>query len=118
MNKQGIYLKKANLTGKGSTPESKNKSDNQEKINISLVIPVYNEEENISHLYSSLSSVLEKLGRSYEVILIDDGSSDNSYEKLAEIHNKNKKFKVIRFRRNFGQTQAMRAGFDTARGKS
>jgi len=84
---------------------------------ISIVIPVYNEEESLLHLYESLSAVLEKLGKTYEVILIDDGSKDNSYAVLVEIHNKNKNFKIIRFRRNFGQTQAMRAGFDNAKGQ-
>jgi glycosyltransferase involved in cell wall biosynthesis len=83
---------------------------------ISIVVPVYNEEENIPHLVKNLESVLEKLGKKYEVLLIDDGSKDKSYEKLAEIHKKNKNFKIIRFRRNYGQTQAMRAGFDNAAG--
>ena len=86
------------------------------KTDISIVIPVYNEEENIPHLAESLQSVLEKLGKKYEVLLIDDGSKDKSYEKLADIHEKNKNFKIIRFRRNYGQTQAMRAGFDNAAG--
>ena len=86
------------------------------KTDISIVIPVYNEEESIPHLAESLQPVLEKLGKKYEVLLIDDGSKDKSYEKLADIHEKNKNFKIIRFRRNYGQTQAMRAGFDNAAG--
>jgi len=86
------------------------------KTDISIVIPVYNEEENIPHLAESLQPVLEKLGKKYEVLLIDDGSKDKSYEKMADIHEKNKNFKIIRFRRNYGQTQAMRAGFDNAAG--
>jgi glycosyltransferase involved in cell wall biosynthesis len=91
--------------------------NNNEKLELSIVIPVYNEEENIEPLYTSLESVLANLGKSYEVILIDDGSKDNTYKKLLDIHNKNKNFKIIKFRRNFGQTPAMRAGFDYARGK-
>ena len=57
------------------------------------------------------------MDRSYEVILIDDGSSDDTYSKLKEIHDKNHNFKIIRFRRNFGQTAAMSAGFDYAKGE-
>jgi glycosyltransferase involved in cell wall biosynthesis len=83
---------------------------------ISIVIPVYNEEENIEHLYERLKLSLDKMGKSYEVILIDDGSLDRSYKKLREIHEKDRNFKIIRFRRNFGQTQAMSAGFDHSRG--
>ena len=88
----------------------------EKKVDISIVIPVYNEEESMEHLYKNLSSVLEKLNRTYEVILVDDGSRDGSFGKLKVIHEKNTNFKIIRFRRNFGQTQAMRAGFDHARG--
>ncbi len=88
-----------------------------EKIELSIVIPVYNEQENVEFLFESLTNVLSKINKKYEVILVDDGSTDNTYEKLKEIHYKNKNFKIIRFRRNFGQTQAMRAGFDYAKGE-
>ncbi|HEX7561233.1 MAG TPA: glycosyltransferase family 2 protein, partial [Candidatus Humimicrobiaceae bacterium] len=83
---------------------------------ISIVIPVYNEEENLDLLYDNLMAVLGKLERSYEVILIDDGSRDKSFEKLESFHAKNANFKIIKFRRNFGQTAAMRAGFDYSQG--
>ena len=83
---------------------------------VSIVIPVYNEEESLDFLYDNLMAVLEKLGRSYEVILIDDGSSDKSYEKMKSFHAKNANFKIIKFRKNFGQTAAMRAGFDYSQG--
>ncbi len=96
--------------------ESRNSGSQPGNIDISIVIPVYNEEESIPHLAESLATVLEKLGRKYEVLLVDDGSKDKSYERLAEIHKKNKNFKIISFRRNYGQTQAMRAGFDNATG--
>lgn len=83
---------------------------------ISIVIPVYNEEESLDLLYDNLMAVLGKLDRSYEVILIDDGSRDKSFEKLESFHAKNSNFKIIKFRRNFGQTAAMRAGFDYSQG--
>ena len=60
---------------------------------------------------------MEKIGKPYEVILVDDGSRDNSFKKLSEIHLKNPNFKIIKFRRNFGQTQAMRAGFEYSSGE-
>ncbi len=83
---------------------------------LSIVIPVYNEEENIPKLYEELKEVLEKLGKDYEIIFIDDGSTDRTYEILKEIASKDKRVKVIRFRRNYGQTAAMYAGFQYAEG--
>ena len=88
------------------------------ELDLSVVIPVYNEVENVEMLYHALENVLDRLNKSYEVILIDDGSSDGTYSKLKEVHEKNHKFKVIRFRRNFGQTAAMSAGFDYAKGET
>jgi len=90
--------------------------NNKNNIDLSVVIPIYNEEENIELLYKSLDAVLSKLNSSYEVILIDDGSTDSTYEKLKEINKKNKNVKIIKFRKNFGQTPAMRAGFDYCKG--
>lgn len=84
---------------------------------LSIVIPVYNEEESIGILYEDLSKVLEKMQKKYEVLFIDDGSLDSSFAKMKEIHEKNRNFKIIKFRKNFGQTQAMSAGFDHAKGK-
>ena len=83
---------------------------------ISVVIPAYNEEENIPMLYEKLKKVLDNLGEDYEIIFVDDGSTDRTYEVLKEIAQKDKKVKVIRFRRNFGQTAAMYAGFEHAKG--
>ncbi|MCL4376991.1 MAG: glycosyltransferase family 2 protein [Actinobacteria bacterium] len=93
------------------------KKNNSPDLDLSIVIPVYNEEESIEPLYKSLELALSNLGKSYEVILIDDGSRDNTYRELLEIHEKNKNFKIIKFRRNFGQTAAMRAGFEYASGR-
>lgn len=86
------------------------------KINLSIVIPVYNESDSVEYLYSNLNGALSKLKLKYEVILIDDGSTDGTYDELKKIHKKNDLYKIIRFRRNFGQTSAMSAGFDHANG--
>jgi len=88
-----------------------------EQIYLSVVIPVYNEKESIEYLYENLNDVLSKLEKPYEVILVDDGSKDGSFIELKKIHEKNNNFKIIRFRKNFGQTPAMSAGFDYARGE-
>jgi Glycosyltransferases involved in cell wall biogenesis len=83
---------------------------------ISVVIPVYNEEDNIALLYSKLVQALEALDRSWEAVLIDDGSTDKSFNKLAEIAGADERIKVVRFVKNFGQTAALAAGIDHARG--
>ena len=83
---------------------------------ISIVIPIYNEEENIPHLYEELKSALAELGHPYELILVDDGSKDSSFQLLAKLARTEPNIKVIRFRKNFGQTAALSAGFNHARG--
>jgi glycosyltransferase involved in cell wall biosynthesis len=89
----------------------------RESVYLSVVIPVYNERENIAYLYENLNKVLPKLGKKYEVLLIDDGSIDGTFDELVKIHEQNDNYKVIRFRKNFGQTPAMSAGFDYANGE-
>jgi len=87
------------------------------KMDLSIVIPVYNEKESVAHLYSGLNKTLSKLKIKYEVILIDDGSTDGTHEELKKINRKNSFYKIIRFRRNFGQTSAMSAGFHYSSGE-
>ncbi len=82
----------------------------------SIIIPVFNEENNISPLYTELSAVLSKIGLPYEIIYVDDGSTDNSFKVLSAMHIQDNTVKVIQFRRNFGQTAAFAAGFDNAQG--
>ncbi len=84
---------------------------------ISVVIPLYNEEETIDELYRQLTAALEAYGAPYEVIVADDGSTDGSFEKLSAIHQRDPRWRIIRFRRNFGQTAGFSAGFDRARGE-
>ena len=82
---------------------------------ISVVIPVYNEEENVANLCDKLHEALSAAGVAYEVILVDDGSSDGSWAAMCEAAQRHPFFRLIRFRRNFGQTAAMSAGIDAAR---
>lgn len=86
-------------------------------VNLSVVVPVYNEEENVELLCSSLHKVLSNLGRNYEIVLVDDGSTDTTWGKLVEISKGTPNLRLVRLRRNFGQTAAMSAGFDHARGE-
>ncbi len=83
---------------------------------LSIVLPIYNEEENIPHLFEELLPELEAVGCSFEIIAVDDGSRDNSFQQLAKWHDLDARIHVIRFRRNFGQTAAFAAGFDRAQG--
>jgi len=84
---------------------------------LSVVIPIYNEEGNIDRLYEELTEALEAIGRDYEVIAINDGSSDGSYDLLNALQGRDERWQIIHFRRNFGQTAALAAGFDAARGE-
>jgi glycosyltransferase involved in cell wall biosynthesis len=83
---------------------------------VSLIVPVYNEQDNIAKLYSEIIESLNGVFK-FEIIFIDDGCSDNSYSVLSELYEKDERIRVIRFRRNFGQTAAMSAGFDCAKGE-
>ena len=84
---------------------------------ISIVIPIHNEEPSILPLYDRLTRVLEGIQQKYELIFIDDASNDRSFELLANLVETDRRLKVIRLRRNFGQTAALAAGFDEAQGE-
>lgn len=86
------------------------------KLGISIVIPVYNEEESVKELFSRIEAVLNGLGKTYEVIFIDDGSFDKTADVLKELSQKDRRLKVIRFKRNFGKSAALAAGFEHAQG--
>jgi glycosyltransferase involved in cell wall biosynthesis len=83
---------------------------------VSVLIPIYNEEGNLPLLYDKLDSALKKMGRAYEIIFVDDGSSDGSLEVLLDLREKNPNVKIISFSRNFGQTAALSAGIDCSKG--
>ncbi|MDK1028588.1 MAG: glycosyltransferase family 2 protein [Anaerolineae bacterium] len=85
---------------------------------LSLIIPVYNEEESLTQLIESIHSALDPLSQSWEMVLVDDGSQDNSLKILTQLAEINpKQLRVVSFRRNFGQTTAIAAGLDYAKGK-
>jgi glycosyltransferase involved in cell wall biosynthesis len=85
-------------------------------MDLSIVVPLFNEEANIIPLYRSLHEALSISGEEYELIFVDDGSSDGTFGRLKEMALEDPRVRVIRFRRNFGQTAAMAAGFDAATG--
>jgi glycosyltransferase involved in cell wall biosynthesis len=84
---------------------------------ISVVVPMRNESLNVEQLYRDVTASLSACGRSYELVAIDDGSRDETFAKLADLQAKDARVRVIRFRRNFGQTAAFAAGFAHARGR-
>jgi glycosyltransferase involved in cell wall biosynthesis len=86
-------------------------------IQYSIVVPFYNEQESIPALYMKLTEVMDSIGESYEMVFVDDGSKDNSYKVLSDIYEHDRRVNVVRLRRNFGQTPALKAGFDFARGE-
>jgi glycosyltransferase involved in cell wall biosynthesis len=89
---------------------------NQITVKISVVVPLYNEEENIDVLFSRLLAVLEALNTSYEVICVNDGSRDNTLKNLVEYHQRYPQIKVVNLSRNFGKDIAMSAGIDYSQG--
>src|SRR5690554_5308720 len=86
-------------------------------VDFSVVVPLYNEEENVQILHEEIRSVLASVpGQQSEIVFVDDGSSDNTLARLAAIQHQDPNVRVVSLRRNFGQTAAMAAGFDHARG--
>lgn len=83
---------------------------------LSIIIPVYNEEDNVLPLHQKITEALDSMGQPYEVIIVDDGSTDNTAQRLKELAKADNRLKVIHLRRNFGQTPAMMAGIDAATG--
>ena len=94
-----------------------NVASNTGRYQLSVFLPVYNEEDNLGPLHEKLTNAMATLGRTYEVIYVDDGSTDRSYEVLKSIAEADPRAKVVRFRRNYGQTAAMAAGIQAASGE-
>lgn len=93
-------------------------SSSREEVALSIVVPVMNEQQNVSILYERLSAQLNQLKKNYEVIFVDDGSTDSTFVELKKLHDTYPDVvRVIRFRRNFGKTPALVAGFSRSRGE-
>src|SRR5215510_13852528 len=86
-------------------------------IQFSIVVPFFNEQEKIPPLYMKLTEVMDGIGEPFELIFVDDGSKDNSFKVLSDIYEHDRRVNIVRLRRNFGQTAALKAGFDFARGE-
>jgi glycosyltransferase involved in cell wall biosynthesis len=86
-------------------------------VELSVIVPVRNEAPGLVELHRELTDTLERWGRSYEIVAIDDGSTDDSFAVLSRLHALDQRVRVVRFRRNFGQTAAFSAGFAHARGR-
>src|SRR5256885_16005806 len=83
----------------------------EQKVAISIVVPVMNEEQSIAILFDKLSEQLNSLGQTYEIIFVDDGSTENTSVELKKLHDEHQRLvRVVRFRRNFGKTPALVAG--------
>jgi glycosyltransferase involved in cell wall biosynthesis len=88
-----------------------------EAVRISIVVPFYDEQKNVSSLYVKITEAMDQVGEPYEMIFVDDGSKDDTYRVLQEIYEHDRRVNLLRMRRNFGQTSALKAGFDHARGE-
>jgi glycosyltransferase involved in cell wall biosynthesis len=91
-------------------------SDKTYDVDVSIVVPVFNEEGNVAALHQELVAVLEPHGKRFEILFVDDGSTDASFALLKSIYHRDERVRVVRFRKNFGQTAALAAGFAEARG--
>ncbi|MGD2146735.1 MAG: glycosyltransferase family 2 protein [Anaerolineae bacterium] len=89
----------------------------ESSVDLSIVLPVYNEAGSLPRLISELTEVLQQMGRPYEIVAVDDGSSDDSVGVLCRLQDNEPNLRIVEFRRNFGQTAAFDAGFDYARGE-
>ena len=87
------------------------------RLSYSVVVPFYNEQENVAQLYVKIIEVMDALGEPYEIVFVDDGSKDGTFRLLSEIAGDDERVVVVRLRRNFGQTAALKAGFDHSEGE-
>jgi glycosyltransferase involved in cell wall biosynthesis len=89
----------------------------ERELDLSIIVPLYNEEESIRPLYDAIVSAADTIGIEYEIVFVDDGSRDKTFELAKELAHQNNRLRVVKFRRNYGQTPAMAAGIDHSKGK-
>src|SRR5947207_13945287 len=87
----------------------------ESEIRYSIVVPFFNEQENIPPLYMKLTEVMDSIGETYELVLVDDGSRDSTFRVLSDIYEHDRRVNLIRLRRHFGQTPARKPGFELPR---
>lgn len=116
MARQNPVLRQNNISKQVRVDNPKGLILNLNKQTVSVVIPLLNEEESLKELSQKLAAILDGINCSYEVIFVDDGSTDRSFEKIREIHSSNSRFKCIKFRKNYGKSAALAAGFKASKG--
>jgi glycosyltransferase involved in cell wall biosynthesis len=87
------------------------------EVALSVVVPLYDEEESIGPLYEAIAAALDAMSQRSEIVFVDDGSTDSTYARVEQLHRRDARVRCVKFRRNYGQTPAMQAGFDHARGR-
>lgn len=97
--------------------EQSKKSIDTEFLEISILIPLLNEKESLTELYEKLTKVLSSLKKTYEIIFVDDGSTDGSFEVLRKLYERDRRIQVYQFRKNYGKSAALSCGFQRARGR-
>jgi glycosyltransferase involved in cell wall biosynthesis len=102
--------------GRGQQPRQPQQQSHQQAMDISVVIPLYNEEESLRELHQQLRSALGRMNARYELLFVDDGSTDRSFNVLRDLKRSDKHVRIIRFRRNYGKSAALSVGFDKAQG--
>ena len=102
------------LTGPQRSEPERHAADRS--LDVSVLVPVLNEADSVEELAARVAAVLEDLGRSFELIFVDDGSSDGTHDRVRRAHELDERVKLIRLRRNFGKAAALCAGFDACRG--
>jgi hypothetical protein len=116
MSRQNQVLRQNNNSKQVKVDNPKGATLNLNKQTVSVIIPLLNEEESLKELSQKLEAVLDIINCSYEVIFVDDGSTDRSFDKIREIHSSNSRFKCIKFRKNYGKSAALAAGFKASKG--
>jgi len=106
---------KGNNNTPGHTPPADDVEEHQR--DLSVVVPMFNEEENVEYLYQRLTDTLKSYGKSYEIVFVEDGSTDGTFTLLQDLYERDPAVRVIRFARNFGQQMATAAGLRYARGE-
>jgi glycosyltransferase involved in cell wall biosynthesis len=87
-------------------------------MDLSIIVPLYNEEESVTPMYEAITQSVDRMGVDYEILFVDDGSKDETVAVASKLAAIDKRLRIIKFRRNYGQTPAMAAGIDNARGKT